>query len=763
MITGKRVLCYTEVADFTSMQGIGNDPIYKRFGSVNAVVSRVIPAQYRSFLAEPEYVSSEDQIYWYTDQWGENEFPVRLADLSGQEREIAYQRLREVVSVYRNAERVATMENARVLAAALKFINEDFVYMIGDRPVLAIWGMTPDTVRHISAGTIVHNVDYENSFTLTFDAGENGELVNPLEKIVRRKEGVSLSSRDIPMILPKEGFTFAGWDPDPIGMDVRSPLTFRARYTAIAPPPPPVPPAPIIPEPEPEPEPEPLPPPPPPVRRMTFKEWLMHHGGLKGFLLFLLLLALLLFLLWALSHPLCLEGRFHRHRPGLAEGGFIDNVPSTPIDPGDLGSGVYPGVGDIDYHIGVFPITPGNPPGPSPEDPDLPPDVIPNVLNLFFEKDDADLRAFAGDFRHFYPDTAAYKLDYDDYVKRVSVLFPAPDRSNVRRILADSLGRRWEFILVDEVAIAQDLITPSADGNGYPGWHRDAIHLNDAWQITKGSPDVTVAIVDDGVDVNHPLFAGRVVGAYNIFTRTSSLSFGSGHGTHVAGLAVGGCREDGKVSGVAPECRLMPIQVFNGNYTTLSAAISGIAYAIHKGADVVNASLGASYRRYAIYSRDQQASVAQVRGKQEEAVWNKILKMADSKGVILVFAAGNDNVLAAINPQNRPEQIVSVSAVTPNLHRASFSDFGTGTTVAAPGVSIVSTMPGGIFGEMQGTSQAAPIVAGTVALMKSRNKSLKAQEVISILTSTGSTVQNDGSGPMVLADKAVAMVIPNAN
>ena len=146
MITGKRVLCYTEVADFTSMQGIGNDPIYKRFGSVNAVVSRVIPAQYRSFLAEPEYVSSEDQIYWYTDQWGENEFPVRLADLSGQEREIAYQRLREVVSVYRNAERVATMENARVLAAALKFINEDFVYMIGDRPVLAIWGMTPDTV-----------------------------------------------------------------------------------------------------------------------------------------------------------------------------------------------------------------------------------------------------------------------------------------------------------------------------------------------------------------------------------------------------------------------------------------------------------------------------------------------------------------------------------------------------------------------------------------------------------------------------------------
>ena len=135
--------------------------------------------------------------------------------------------------------------------------------------------------------------------------------------------------------------------------------------------------------------------------------------------------------------------------------------------------------------------------------------------------------------------------------------------------------------------------------------------------------------------------------------------------------------------------------------------------------------------------------------------------MADEKNVVLVFAAGNDNVLASVSPQNRPEWIISVSAVTPEFHRAFFSDFGTGTTVAAPGTSITSLMPGGLYGVMKGTSQAAPIVAGTVALMKSLDRNIKAEEVIAILKDSGTPVQNDGSGPLVNAEKSLQALTSN--
>lgn len=742
MIPGKSILCYTEVSDFTGIQGIGNDPIYKRYGSVRSVLAQAIPEQHRSFLAEPEYVPAEDQINWYTENWGENEIPVRFRDLQGQEKENARRLVQNALSSYQKAQETASPDVAKVLAAATHFVNEDFIFIIGNRPVLAVWGMTPDMVQHRGGGTIIHSVDFVNSYPVVFDAGEHGVLANPLERTMRRKEGVTMSARDIPVLNASEGFEFAGWSPDPVGMEIRSPMTFTAMYRTVDTPPPPP------------------PPPPPPTPKMTFREWFFHHGGLKGLLWFLLLLALLLLLLYLQNRQCSMCGWFRRN-PGTAIGGRIGSVPSTPIDAGDLGVGIDPGIGDGDYHVGIFPPDPGVSPIENPDDPYNSPDIIPNVVNLFFYADDANLTAFARDFRHYYPDNTNYLLDYDDYVKRVSVKFPANERTRVKTVLSDSLGRSWDFILVDEVAIAMDdrsSWTVSASSGAYEGWHRDAIHLQDAWTRTKGSQDIIVAVVDDGFDVEHPLLAGKIVSPYNVYTRSSTLSFGSGHGTHVSGLAVGSVREDGKVSGVAPECKLMPVQVFQGEYSTLSAMISGIAYAIHKGASVVNASMGASYRYYSHLPEDTQLQISQQRGLEEQAVWEKVLKMADDKKVILVFSAGNDNVLATLCPQNRPDGIISVSAADSRRGKASFSDFGKGTTVAAPGVSIVSSMPGGSYGSMDGTSQAAPIVAGTVALMKSLNKELTSSQVISILQDSGDRVENHNSGPFVRTDKAVERV-----
>lgn len=90
----------------------------------------------------------------------------------------------------------------------------------------------------------------------------------------------------------------------------------------------------------------------------------------------------------------------------------------------------------------------------------------------------------------------------------------------------------------------------------------EAIDLKEGWEITKGKSDIIVAVVDDGIDASHDILKGRIVSPYNVFTQDNRLSTGQGHGTHVAGLAVGSDKKfDDGISGVAPKCRLMPIQV----------------------------------------------------------------------------------------------------------------------------------------------------------------------------------------------------------
>lgn len=94
----------------------------------------------------------------------------------------------------------------------------------------------------------------------------------------------------------------------------------------------------------------------------------------------------------------------------------------------------------------------------------------------------------------------------------------------------------------------------------------DAIRLKQGWSITKGSSDVRVAVVDDGIEAGHPMFKGRIVDAYNVFTQNNRLSLGQGHGTHTAGLAAGSADYYNKgASGVAPNCKLMPVQVLTTN------------------------------------------------------------------------------------------------------------------------------------------------------------------------------------------------------
>ena len=254
------------------------------------------------------------------------------------------------------------------------------------------------------------------------------------------------------------------------------------------------------------------------------------------------------------------------------------------------------------------------------------------------------------------------------------------------------------------------------------------------------------------------MFKGRITDAYNVFTQSNKLSLGEGHGTHTAGLAVGSADYYNKgIAGVAPNCMLMPIQVFDNKQCPLSALIAGTMYAIHHGADVVNLSVGPSFRGLNQLPVDQQNEIARQQFKNVEKLWARVCSIAAKKNCILVFAAGNDDILSSIPPENRNESSIVVAAVDEKLYPTDFTNYGPCSDVSAPGKNICSSFPRGSFKSMDGTSMAAPIVTGTIALMKSLKKNLTVRQARNVLYKTGADVFGY-IPPMVLVDKALAGV-----
>lgn len=293
-----------------------------------------------------------------------------------------------------------------------------------------------------------------------------------------------------------------------------------------------------------------------------------------------------------------------------------------------------------------------------------------------------------------------------------------------------------------------------------------AINLKKGWKYTKGRENVVVAVVDDGIDATHEILKGRFYKPYNVFTQNNRLATGEGHGTHVAGLAVGSDKYfDKGVSGVAPRCLLMPVQVFDNGVCTFSSVTSGIMYAIHNGANVVNVSIGPNFRGLDILPVADQDIIARTQFKNEEWVWRRIIKVANEKNVIIVFAAGNDNIIASIPPENRTNLTVNVAAVARNFKETDFTNYGKGSNVSAPGKEILSSVPTNQYAVFDGTSMAAPIVSGTVALMKSVKPDVAISEVLTILQRTGRSVSNYVP-PMVQVDRALEMLktgVPSAD
>ncbi|WP_286717780.1 S8 family serine peptidase [Thalassolituus sp. UBA2009] len=296
-------------------------------------------------------------------------------------------------------------------------------------------------------------------------------------------------------------------------------------------------------------------------------------------------------------------------------------------------------------------------------------------------------------------------------------------------------------------------------------WHYPAINLPQTWNLNKGD-GVIVAVIDTGVYLAHPDLSGQLIAGYDFIANRDSARDGNGidnnpddpgdsdipgasswHGTHVAGTIAAASNNGIGGAGVAWNAKIMPLRALGKNDGTSYDIIQAVRYAARlsndsntlpaQKADVINLSLG---------------------GSSSSAAEQAVYAAARNAGVIIVAAAGNEATSSPSYPAAYPE-VISVSATRYTGTLASYSNYGSTISVAAPGGElsnddnsdgqkdgVLSTVADDSSGSRQpsyrlfeGTSMASPHVAGVIALMKSAYPALSASDVDQLLQSCAIT------------------------
>lgn len=227
------------------------------------------------------------------------------------------------------------------------------------------------------------------------------------------------------------------------------------------------------------------------------------------------------------------------------------------------------------------------------------------------------------------------------------------------------------------------------------------VQAPDAWDVTTSNGNIKIAIIDTGVQLNHPELAIKLWPGYNFVEGNLNPNDGNGHGTHVAGIAGALTENSLGIAGIAPSASIIPVRALdNSGNGTLSNIANAITYSTNAGAKVINLSLGSSQGSITLENAINHA-------------WNQ--------GVVIVAAAGNE----ASNTLTYPaayQNVIAVASTDINDQKSNFSNYGTWVEVSAPGSTILSTYTGSYYAYLSGTSMACPHVAGLAALLAAQGK-----------------------------------------
>jgi len=267
-----------------------------------------------------------------------------------------------------------------------------------------------------------------------------------------------------------------------------------------------------------------------------------------------------------------------------------------------------------------------------------------------------------------------------------------PHGQGAAKVTAYRQHKEVNYVELDAVAQAVDNPNDPYFGNQ---WNMAKVHAPEAWDVTKGSSDVRIAILDTGIDLDHPDLASKIVSSIN-FTDSATTDDIYGHGTHVAGIAAAVSNNALGVAGLGRDCSIMNVKVLgNSGFGYFSWVAQGVTWAADNGANVINLSLGSST---------------------PSSVLESAIDYAWSKGVVVVAAAGNNSSSSPLYPAYYAN-CIAVASTNSDDTLSSFSNYGNWVDVAAPGASIYSCTFDGLYGYKSGTSMASPHVAGLSGLV----------------------------------------------
>jgi subtilisin family serine protease len=273
-------------------------------------------------------------------------------------------------------------------------------------------------------------------------------------------------------------------------------------------------------------------------------------------------------------------------------------------------------------------------------------------------------------------------------------------------------------------------------------WGIKKIEADKSWHISQSNKKIIVAIIDTGIDIHHPVLKNNIwinpkeipnngidddkngfvddINGWNFVAENNKPFDSHGHGTHIAGI----------VKSVAPQVSIMVLKYFDPKSLSdknLSNTVKAINYAVQNGAQIINYSGG---------------------GFGKNPLEKAAIQRAKDQNILFVAAAGNESVDSDKDPFYPADydlpNIVSVASLTQESNLVGSSNFGIRTVdIAAPGKEILSTLPGGRYGRMTGTSQATAFVTGALAILLDANPNIQdPRKIIEYLVKTGNIEEN---------------------